>query len=251
LQELILPAWLPATIRASFPVALQKHLDAGHDPAAPLRLACDPRMKAVWRELQKRHRKTGKPFHEPAQFAGGPDRAILMLFAGAMDLYLNSGNSPLASEIEQKVAHWRERAKLLREIQEEIAPYQGISSNGGGFFELTPFNTPFYGFLHPGKRNIMVGSSAPVLQAFHTTCIWFDSLANVYQDGLLCGATVERRRIDRRIRGFVFQLANKTSSIYRKPLYRTVATITSVLYEQEVSEAVVRRCVAKETKSSI
>jgi hypothetical protein len=205
------PDWVPASV-----VETAMIIGPAANPEAQKvirRLATDPRMKEVWRLLQKR-RRSDRAYEYPARrpdFAPLRDyaqnRAMASLFMAAAGLPFSVRPAITRAQLEEirwplleLAARWREDLDRLRSV--------------GGF-----------------GQNV----ERPIIDAITELQHRAELIAQPYRQ-----AVVERDTGDARQRSYLVALTAETEKLFGSPLYGTVATIATVALAQKVSAKVVR-----------
>jgi hypothetical protein len=217
------PGWLPDLIREEAAKVVRRHLEAGSDPAAVIRLAVDRRMKPVWSELRKNNRGG-----DDRNYYGIPaerrDLAMLALFRDALICYQSAPAAISRRELQDERKFCREHAAaLVKEIEE--LKRRGIEAAGSAACKY-----------------------APVLPGLATAAEFYRVRSETLE-----GFQVERHRTDPRLEGFLTSLLWCTRSSFQLPpaaaerinrrnaaLFGIIATIASVLFEVDVSKDTVR-----------
>ena len=182
------------------------------------RLATDPQMEHVWRELRKRQRDAGRLFvHVPERERGwmpkwiNPEahqaRAMQLLFTVAAGSVFGVRPAISRTQLEEirrplleLAARWREDLDRLRSV--------------GGF----------------GKN-----AERPIIDTITELQHRAELVARPYRQ-----AVIERNSGDPGVRSFLAELAAATEKLFGRPLYRTVATIATVALDRRVTAKMVR-----------
>jgi len=201
-----IPDYWPPEIRAHWAEVVREHWGAGNDPAPLLRVANDHRVFNAWKHLRKGGNR---------QTARDPKAVFLAFVRNALNGHLHAPPSISTTELQSRKQHYREQVDSLRQAIDELdrLGIEGVSPA-----------LPRYATVLPGL------SSAAEYYARHA-----DSL-EVAPDML-----VERHRTDPKLRGFIRYMLGVSNHLYGQPLYGTVATFASVLFECPVSDDIVRR----------
>jgi hypothetical protein len=201
-----IPDSWPATIREHWTEVVREHRAAGNDPAPLLRIANDRRVSNAWEHL----RKAGNRYT-----ARDPELVFLAFVRNALTLHLHAPPSISTTELQSKKQHYRKQVDSLRQTIDELNRL-GIEAAGAAL---------------PKYATALAGLSAG---AEYCAC-HADSLE--VAPYMLVG----RHRTDPKLRGFIRYMLGASSHLYGQPLYGTVATFASVLFDCPVSDDTVRR----------
>jgi hypothetical protein len=229
----LLPPSVPRFLRRAAVRLILQAVVGGQNAAPIWRLASDPRMRSVWRELHRRRserrylfpsRIRTDAFVDPTSVtvncAGGrfslerfdsrvvdQQYAIVNLFAYAVGYYRNPERTWTGTE----VAELRESLGMLR----QIPPPHRIEWGNGEVLECR--------IADDDERHAVLGAIADKTER------WIDSRTDLL---------VSRHRAeDPRIHAFLIRLSAVTQGLFGQPLAGSVATIASVLFDQEVPRA--------------
>ena len=188
-----------------------------------LSLACDRRMKRVWRELSRQRRPSGAFFYQAyvssvANAQGRQDAAMLELFNTALACRRQCwATTTTRSQAEQQRDQFLTKADELRT---------------DAFILLVQ---PTYNKEHCQKL-------ADAARAYE------DHARELYATGL---AMAFERQHDGRARWVALTLSNKFRELFGKPMYGLSSTLTSIVLGREVAPRTVRQwCAVKTQKIS-
>jgi hypothetical protein len=164
-------------------------------------LACDPRMKGVWRELS---RKRDGTFLYPAR-AASQDAALVELFETALACQQEHGSTMTRGELEQRRDRYLAKAVELRD---DAFMMRGGSDVMERFLKLQAAAQAYQDYA-----NEIYASSLPM--------------------------SVERKH-DGPARWVALTISNTLRTLFGLPMYRLTATITSVILGREIDSRTVR-----------
>ena len=224
--RLDIPSWVPE------PIAQYANIygaDGGRVSQAALRsLACDPRMKGVWRQLS-RHARNGAFFHparRPLSASTAEDRqnaAMLKLFSVACGCQELDGEMTMtrgqaeqkrncflakAEELKTDALMMRRQPRLSDELVDVGAAYAGYASN----------------------------------EARYQTLLAAAQACEDYASEISLATALERRH-DGRARWVALTIADTFRILFGKPMYGLTATIASVILDREIEPRTVQQWV--------
>jgi len=225
----LLPHWVPRFLRRVTVRLILKAVLAGENAAPIWRLASDPRMRSVWRELRRRCSEGGYFFPDRVGIPWATDRArnvnftggrpllekmdpsnlqqtfgIVYLFTSAVSFY----GHPQSTHTAKEVAELRQCLAMMR----QVPPPHRIEGSNGEVWEFC--------IADDDERHAVLVAIADEIERD------IDS-----QKDLL----VSRHRTkDPRLHAFQIRLSAVTQALFGQPLAGSVATIASVLFGQEL-----------------
>jgi integrase len=204
------------------------------------RLACDDRMRRVWRELQKKHRagqEQGSYFH-PASHAAVRSHPLYKNMPGAREAIenlteqgklQNEACALLFNEV-AKLRSWPAgdigpRTKTTKEATREIAELRAVAQNIGATTKRL--------------RDLRLGYLSPSLEETAAVCISFADMhaAHNEQDVLIVSRNSSRLGGEWE-RGFVITVARILEHFFRQKMHRLVAVLANVAFDRnDVTES--------------
>lgn len=232
-----IPDWLPGPV-AAFAQKKTAEIDGNPGSAEALeilrRLACDPRMRNVWKELQKRKRKNYEPTEDFVHAARPVSEWV--------EKYYQTGNSPPTPVLR---AYY---ATIYSTLYDQLVGSPLTHQNRAMIyffdqaFALALTNTTVIPISNFKKRRRFYVKMAQQLRddaeertGFGTTAL--KEAARYYEVLVKTSAPPQRElfvqrkpKAHARLKGFVMELADITKAVFGNPLCGCLATTTNVTF---------------------